>query len=254
MIQRFIEVVPKKLYRGSAPTPQDVVELKNKFNIKKIVSLDEDSAKKIKRTCKLLGIKQVVVPINLDNLKRDLLNLFSYNLKDLLLKDCPTFIHCQAGKDRTGLVIALFKCKYLNEDPDLAIEEAEKLGFGLGIESNIVKLFKKLIRSCKPTVKKKTVNYDIVSNEREYISDNRSSFLDEVHQGSFAPYLDHTKQYPMDALYNYINDQSPTRENYSRQVKPAEHEDVIPIVGLYNNDAGVRGFGPVENQVGFFYD
>ena len=61
MIQRFIEVVPKKLFRGSAPTPQDVKLLKDKFNINKIISLDEQAAKSIHRACKLLGIKQVVL-------------------------------------------------------------------------------------------------------------------------------------------------------------------------------------------------
>ena len=254
MIHRFIEVVPKKLYRGSAPSPQDILELKNKFNIKKVISLDESSANKIKRACKMLGIKQVIIPINLDNLKSDLLNLLKHNIKDLLLNNSPTFVHCQAGKDRTGLLIALFKCQYMGEDPETAIEESKKIGLGVGIDPRVTKLFEGLIRSCKPVNEKIDHNYDIVSNERQYISDNRSSFLDEAHQGSFAPYLDYTKQYPMDALYNYINDQSPTREDYYRQIKPAEHEDVIPIVGLFNNDAGVRGFGAVENYSGFFYD
>ncbi len=106
----------------------------------------------------------------------------------------------------------------MGEDPDLAIEEAKRLGFGLGIDPKITNLFEKLIKSCEPEENKDfTENYDIVSNERKNISDNRSGFLDEVHQGSFAPYLDQTKQYPMDPLYNYINDQSPTRENYNRR-------------------------------------
>lgn len=254
MIQRFIEVVPQKLYRGSAPSPQDVLELRNKFNIKKIVSLDEIAAEKINRSCKMLGIKHVVIPINIDSLKLDLLNLFKNDLKKLLLDGAPTFVHCQAGKDRTGLVIALFKCKYMGEDAESAIEEAKDLGFGVGIDPNITNLFEKLIRTCKPENKQVNKKYDIVSNEREYISDNKSGFLDEVHQGSFAPYLDHTKQYPMDALYNYINDQSPTRENYDREVIENSPGKNVPLVGLFNNDAGVRGFGPTENAGGFFYD
>ena len=255
MINKFIEIVPNQLYRGSAPTPQDVANLKKKFHIKKIVSLDSSSAEKIKRTCKLLNIKHIIIPIDFVDIRKDLLNLFKYNLKDLLLKNGPTFLHCQAGKDRTGLVSALLKCQYLGEDPESAIQEAKELGMGVGIDPVITKLFEKLIMSCKPQEEQdKSTNYSIVSNERQYISDNRSSFLDEAHQGSFAPHIDKTKQYPMDALYNYINDQSPTRENYNRPTFLSDKKDVVPLVGLYNNDAGVRGFGPVENQVGFFYD
>jgi hypothetical protein len=109
--------------------------------------------------------------------------------------------------------------------------------------------------ACKPA--KDVNNADIVSNEREYVGDGRDSYLDEAHPGSFAPYLDQTRQNPMDAVYNYINDQSPTRENYQEYKSIKEHdkeEDVVPMVGVFNNDAGGRGFGPTENYSGFFYD
>ncbi len=257
MIHRFIEVVPKQLYRGSAPTPQDVFNLKKNYNINKIVSLDQESADKISRTCKLLDIEQIVLPIDIDNIHANLFKLFKNDLEKLLLSNGPTFVHCLAGKDRTGLLIALFKCKYMNMNPEDAIDEAKSLGFGVGVDPKIINLFEKLIRSCKPvkpTILDKLVEPDIVSQQRQYISDNRDSFLDEGRQGSFAPYLTPTRQSPIDALYNYLNDQSPTRENYKRQVPVAEKQDIVPVVGLFNNDAGARGFGPTENYGGFFYD
>lgn len=254
MIERFIEVVPDKLFRGSAPSPQDVKELKDKFNIKQIISLDYDSAKRIERACKLLGIKQIVLPIDFLSLKNDLLNIFQYNLKSLLLKNAPTFVHCLAGKDRTGLIIALFKVKYMGMDPEEAIDEAKSLGFGVGVNPKVVELFEKLIRNSKVSKDSLKDNSTIVSNQRQYIGDNRDTFLDESRQGSFAPYLSPTRQYPVDALYNYINDQSPTRENYKSPVLQTTDRDMVPLVGLFNNDAGARGFGPVENMTGFFYD
>lgn len=245
--------ITEGLYRGSAPSPKDVSWLKEHLGIKKIVSLDRDSGERISRACQLLGIKQVKIYLNGD--RKSLIQLLKHNLKDLLIKDGPTYIHCHYGKDRTGLLSALFKCKYMGMDPDKAIDEAKSLGFGVGVPEEAVDLYEKLIRACKPV--KDTNNADIVSNEREYISDNRDSFLDEGHQGSFAPHLDQTKQNPMDAVYNYINDQSPTRENYHNYRSIKEHdqkEDVIPQVGVFNNDAGGRGFGPTENYGGFFYD
>jgi protein tyrosine phosphatase (PTP) superfamily phosphohydrolase (DUF442 family) len=257
MINKFIEIVPKKLFRGSAPTPQDVLRLKKDFNIKKIVSLDAEAAKKINRACKMLGINHVVLPINLDTYRSDIIKLLQHDLKNLLLDGGPTFVHCQAGKDRTGFLTALFKCKYMGMDPEDAIAEAKELGFGVGVDNKIINLFEKIIRSCKPAKSIKKEPEDIVSNERQYIGDNRDSFLDEGHQGSFAPYLSPTRQYPMDALYVYINDQSPTRENYnpSGAVSTVSTEkDIVPMVGVFNNDAGARGFGPVENYSGFFYD
>jgi hypothetical protein len=253
MIQRLRKVT-NELYRGSAPAPKDVLHLKNDLGIKKIVSLDEASGERISRTCKLLGIEQV--KIYLDGSRKTLLDLLQHDLKKLLIDGGPTYIHCQAGKDRTGLLCALFKCKYMGVSPEDALEEAKSLGFGVGVNPKVIKLYEHIIKACKPA---KDVNSaDIVSNEREYIGDNRDSFLDEGHQGSFAPYLSKTRQDPMDAVYVYINDQSPTRQNYPDYKSIKEHnqeeEDVVPIVGTFDNDAGGRGFGPTENYSGFFYD
>lgn len=251
MIDKLIKVADN-LYRGSAPTPKDVLWLKNNLDINKIISLDKASGEKIDRACKMLGIKQE--KIYLDGSKKSLLQLLHHDLKKLLLDDGPTFVHCYAGKDRTGFVIGMFQCKYMNMDPETVIEKAKKLGFGIDVDPFIIQQYEKLIRNC--VNKKDTNNADIVSNQREYISDNRSSPLNEAHQGSFAPYLDQTKQNPFDAVYNYINDQEPTRENYNRPIMEHNLEDVqhVPQVGLFNNDAGGRGFGPTENYGGFFYD
>ncbi len=248
MINNFKKVT-EGLYRGSAPTPSDVFSLKQKNKINKIVSLDWASGEKIDRACKMLGIKHIILPIN--GTRKSLLNFLKHDLKDLFINGGPTYVHCLHGKDRTGLAIALYKCKYMGMNPEKSIEEAKSFGCGIGVDPEIIALYEKIIRSCKP--KKDNNNADIVSNEREYIGDNRDSFLDEGHQGSFAPYLSVTRQNPIDAIYNYINDQSPTRENYEngKSIKEHDQEDGIPLVGLYNNDAGIHGAGPAEPVGGF---
>lgn len=250
MIHRLRKVTDE-LYRGSAPDPQDVAWLKENIGINKIVSLDKNAGKRIDRTCKLLGIKHVMLPIDILNVKPDLVKLLSHNFKTLFLKGGPTYVHCEAGKDRTGLVIALVQCKYLGKDPEDALEEAKSLGFGLDVDPKSIHLFEKLIRSCKPV--KDNNEADIVSNQREYISDNRDTFLDEGHQGSFAPYLNQTKQNPMDALYNFVMEQNSTRENYhhGRPIKEynSEADEIpkgVPMVGVYDNETGGSGAGPVE--------
>lgn len=251
MIRRFREVIPHVLYRGSAPTPKDVLELHNKLKIKKIISLDKESGDRISRACKMLGIQQVKLYI--DHTRKSLYDFLSQDLKKLFLEGGPTFVHCQEGKDRTGLACALVKCKYMGMNPEKAINEAKSLGFGVGIQPQRVISFENIIRRCKPD---KDVNHaDIVSNEREYKGDNRDSFLDEGHQGSFAPHLDQTKHSPMDMVYPSILDQSPTRQNYPDtplfRYNP-EKGAVVPNIGEYDNDAGQRGAGFSENYEGFF--
>lgn len=250
MIHRLRKITDG-LYRGSAPSPKDVKWLKDKLGINKIVSLDKETGDRIDRACKLLDIDHEKVYI--DGSRQSLIEALNHNLKNLLIDGGPTYIHCHHGKDRTGLISALYKCKYMGENPEEAIKEARSLGFGVGVDPSIVSLYEKIIRNCKPD--KDSNSADIVSNEREYISDNRDTFLDESRQSSFSPYLDHTKQNPMDALYTYINDQSPTRQNYpdtSLFRYDPEKGDAVPNVGEFDNDAGQRGFGPTENYNGFF--
>jgi len=262
MINKFRTVVPNKLYRGSAPSPKDVKHLREKLGIKKIVSLDQPAGERIDHACKLLGIKHVKMYINPG--RKSLLHFVSQDLKKLFLDGGPTFVHCHYGKDRTGLACALVKCKYLGESPDKAIAEAKSLGFGVDVPPPITHLYEKIIRSCKPS-KKDENSADIVSNQQEYMGDNRDSFLDEGHQGSFSPFLDGgIRQYPYDAPFNFINDQAPTRENFrndnidvdNRTLEEERDEsknDNVPVVGVFDNDAGIRGVGPVDLPGGFIY-
>jgi hypothetical protein len=256
MIKNFRQVIPHILYRGSAPSPKDVLELKKQLGIKKIVSLDKETGNKIERACKLLGIQHIKMYIDFN--KKTLMRFLSQDLKKLLLDNGPTFVHCARGSDRTGLACALIKCKYLGTKPEDAIEEAKSLGFGLGIPPKVIQLYERIIRSVKPS---KDINHaDVVSNERTYRGDNRDSFLDEAHQGSFAPFLDHTRQNPMDAVYTYTADQSPTRENYLdnealKSVHDFSETDVVPQIGVFDNDSGMpAGVGPSINMTGFIYD
>jgi protein tyrosine/serine phosphatase len=251
MIQRFKQVTPQ-LFRGSAPHPLEVIELKNKFDINKIVSLDRKSGEKIAHITNKLGIDHIILPLELDNFLPSLLNFLRYDLKELLLTNGPTFVHCYAGKDRTGLAVALVECKYLGKKPEQALAEAKKLDFGKNVDPKVIKIFEKLITSCRPV---SDINEaDIVSNQREYIGDSKDSFLDQAHQGSFAPHIVDTRQQPIDPVYNFIMDQPQTRQNYHQPVIPGTSNNVIPQVGVYNNDAGMRGAGPTDNNGGFIYD
>jgi protein tyrosine/serine phosphatase len=99
MIKRLRKVT-NGLYRGSAPSPKDVMSLHDHLGVKKIVSLDEQSGERIDRACKLLGIQQVKAYINHN--RKSLYPVLKQNIKKLLLEGGPTYIHCQEGKDRTG--------------------------------------------------------------------------------------------------------------------------------------------------------
>lgn len=255
MIKRFIKVTDS-LFRGGAPTPADVVDLHKYFGIRKIVSLDANVAAKIDKITQALGIEHVVIPIN----ERDptpIITLISQDLKALLLEGGPTFIHCLAGKDRTGMVIAMLQCKYLGMSCRDAIKEAFKIGFGIGLNPKTTRFYIRIVEKyCRcdrgNLSHKDKNNADIVDNSRPG-DDWRGSVLDAADISSFAPYLDYDRQYPYDAVYDYTNQQYPTRNNKDLEKVTDENGrgTDVPLVGLYDNDSGVHGIGPVEPGNGF---
>lgn len=253
MIKRFIKVT-NQLYRGSAPSVHDVKELHDKFGIKKIVSLDASAGHRINRICKLLGIHHIIIPIDMVHLE-PIAKLLSYNLYDLLIEGGPTFVHCIEGKDRTGMVIAMFKCQYMDWNCHDAINEAKKLGFGIGLDPKVIKFYEKIVcMSCSDKHDHANLrhidesNADIAGNSR----DEARTYIDEANVKSFAPYLDPDGQY----TYPYDYNQFPTRDNVESSKTPLEDKSMsdgtsVPQVGIYDNDAGIKGIGPVDNGGGF---
>lgn len=257
MIHRFIEVIPHKLFRGSAPSPQDVITLYKKFGIRKIVSLDKNCGKIIDKVCRMLQIEHVTIPLHPTEVSvKPLIKLLEQDLYSLLIDGGPTYVHCYEGKDRTGLVIAMFKCQYMGMPCLDAIKEAKDIGFGIGLNPKITKLFEKLIcKACQAKhdhTSKDNNEADIVGNSRESY-DFMGSVIDSATMQSFAPFMDGSKWQPYSPQYYYVYDQYPTRTNFDLPVDgPIKFEDdTIPQIGIYDDSAGVRGFGPVELGSGF---
>jgi hypothetical protein len=255
MIKRFRQITDG-LFRGSAPSENDVINLHKYLGVNKIISLDKATGEAIDGICKALHIKHIIIPLN--GRKGPLIQLLGYDLYHLLMDGGPTFFHCMEGKDRTGLVAAMFRCLYMGYTYEEALAEAKSLGFGVGVNPFIIGLYTNILKN----VCKERDQESIVGNERSYKSDSdgRGSYLDQAHQGSFAPFISKTRQYPYDNPYNSINDQSPTRTNYDHSASPyaeigtdPENED-IPLIGQYDANGGIRGFGPAEPYGGFIHD
>src|ERR1700733_6873272 len=210
MIANF-HAVNKHLFRGAAPKISDLIHLKNKYGIEKIVSLDEESGKKIDRMCKLLNIKHVIIPIDLGK-KSSLIKFLHHNILDLLGGE-KVFVHCKFGKDRCGLAVALYRCKHDHWSCGKALKEAKKYGFGIGVDPKIVQLYMKIIKqSCGCKDEDLSFAYDIVSNQREYPSDYADYTLDTWEQQSWSPYSDYrVREFPFADTYISFPEQYQSR-------------------------------------------
>lgn len=251
MIHNFSRV-SKTLYRGSAPSIEDVIMLNKKFGIKKIVSLDEDAGKRIDRACKLLDINHIMLPINVGS-KLSLIKFLNQDIVELFDRGGPTYIHCIHGKDRTGLACAIYRCEKQGWSCGEALEEAKGFGFGIGVDPRVVKLYKKLIKDacgCKNDNHDISFAYDIVSNQREYPSDYADYTLNNWEQQSWSPYEDYrVKEWPGSTQQIDYPEQYKSREDYGLddtvRDSSMDYGRGFPMSGGWDSSIlGINGAGP----------
>jgi len=271
MIVRFRKV-NSDLYRGGAPTIEDTILLNRKFGIKKIVSLDGFAGKHIDRACKLLGMKHIILPIDIAK-KSTLIKFLHHDLHKLLQDDGPVFVHCSAGKDRTGLAVALYHCMYDGWTCKQAYDDAVKLGFGNGVPVHIVRLYADLMQKACGCGGKHMKNskydmndkfdlnnkfdvnsnfdgmgYDIASNQREYPSDYADYTLGGWEQQSWSPYEDYrVREWPYSDQYDDAEPQYHSRQDEGLDDGDfGMHDNIkMPQIGQYDqNTQGISGAGP----------
>ena len=146
-ITRF-EQVTSTLYRGSRPTNDSDRTLLLNLGIKTLLNLQGDSSevasvegdREFARThgmdFEYVGMRSewynLIGPIPAPKLPfasvkdEDVIKALRV-LADPSLQ--PVFVHCQHGKDRTGLIVGLYKVFYLGVDRDAAYSEMRKIGF-----------------------------------------------------------------------------------------------------------------------------
>ncbi len=121
--------VDERLYRGAQPTDEGFRELA-RLGVKTIVDLrveDADGRRDEQRLVESLGMRWVHLPMRMywrpsDEQAMAFLQLFQE------AEGQPVFIHCRAGEDRTGAMVALYRIVERHWNPEAAYAEARTLG------------------------------------------------------------------------------------------------------------------------------
>jgi protein tyrosine phosphatase (PTP) superfamily phosphohydrolase (DUF442 family) len=129
MINDFIKVT-SNLWRGGQPLVQaDMVQLAH-IGIKKIIKLNSDQSSDEIAWCKSLGIQLDYIPLSGfwapsdANMKVIQDSLFISGISQI-----PTFVHCEHGEDRTGLVLGIVRVKIFGWTKEKAFQEMLANGF-----------------------------------------------------------------------------------------------------------------------------
>lgn len=257
---RNFDKVDKYLYRSAKLKPVDIMMLKD-IGIKKIISLDDELGHEIADICQKLKIKHLILPIDIyDN--KSIRGIVNDNLVSTIRKDGPTLVHCRAGKDRTGLVCAIYSLMTGKK-----IDEVKKrlfyFGFGVGLPIKTKDYYLKVINEFAKTCKSKDYlnNDSLIQFSRSYMDmDPQAGYLDPPVIETFAPYLDISRQYPYQTDYPEELNTEYSRETFEKnrnkrnpETQQTEENIEMPLVGLYYNDINNTGLMP-SNISGLIYD
>jgi tyrosine-protein phosphatase SIW14 len=120
----------ERFYRGAQPTAEDYKALKE-FGINTIIDLRKDAEPYSKSTVESLGMKYVNIPMTGWTTKDSGVEEAMKTLSDPA--NGKVYVHCAAGKHRTGLVGAIYRLENYGWDYDAAYKEMKNYGYFSGL-------------------------------------------------------------------------------------------------------------------------
>lgn len=134
-IPNFHEVSPG-IFRGGRPTRKSDLEWLRSNGVETIINLENNTraVREERRWAEELGMQYISRPMSWSERPDD------DQVEDILRKlqegrDRPLFIHCKHGRDRTGMIIGLFRVLAQDWSPNAAYKEMLDLGFRTYLEA-----------------------------------------------------------------------------------------------------------------------
>lgn len=260
-----LKKVDKHLYRSGKIKPIDVMVLKD-MGIKTIISLDDIIGNEILDACKKLDINHLILPIDIEN-NKTVRNILNDDFLSTIQDNGPTLVHCKAGKDRTGLVVAVY-CLMNGKPISQVKKDLFYFGFGIGLPTVAKDYYLKVINEVDRTFNKKDKlksdsQDSLVQYSRSYLdsSDPSASYLEAPLGHTFAPYLDYQTDYPYETRYPENIPKEYSREYFekNRNKKNPETETTsknksMPSAGLYYNGISNTNSHTPFDMSGIFND
>jgi protein tyrosine/serine phosphatase len=127
-IPQFIQV-DERLYRGGKPNRAGLQTLQAE-GVQTVISLQGKSPENDaeKQRVENLGMNFVSLPMSVYQRPSDE-DIFLFLETVLDPKNQPVFVHCHSGRDRTGVIVAVYRVLVDGWGPKQAYKEAKKYGF-----------------------------------------------------------------------------------------------------------------------------
>ncbi len=123
-------IVEPNVMRGSQPSERALKLLKKYYGVKTILSLRDDKQVNEweRQIVEKLGMTFINIPMNpIKSQKPETIEQSINIIRDK--SNHPIFVHCQSGKDRTGMIFAAYRIKYDNWSYEDALMEMYAYGY-----------------------------------------------------------------------------------------------------------------------------
>ncbi len=120
----------ERLYRGAQPAPDDYQALKD-LGITTVIDLRKDKTDYEQAKVEALGMKYVNIPMTGWTTKDESVDEFMKLMNDPATG--KVYVHCAAGKHRTGLVGAIYRLEKYGWDYDTAYKEMKNYEYFSGL-------------------------------------------------------------------------------------------------------------------------
>ncbi len=141
---RLVQEVDKNVWRGSQPLSQKEFDQLGKMGIKVIINIQRLGDKKIaieEARALELGYKFIQIPMDANQTPTD--ETIEKILTELQrTENHPVYLHCTLGRDRTGLVFALYRVRVQGWTPEAAYKEWVSMGFSNKFLKKLDRYFK----------------------------------------------------------------------------------------------------------------
>jgi hypothetical protein len=221
--------ISDQIYAGAAPSSEQIKDMQHRFGLKAVLSLDNEAGLKIAPTLASLNIKHFFYPINPEeSIIGSNLKFLAKNLTQILINQ-PIYIHCLAGRDRTGLIQAIYRIKKQNWQVDKALSEVKQYGYGNGVSVKTQNLWNNLLIGLQSNVN--FLDDNSIEDEKDLVT-----IVRDFQDLSLPPaFINQQSWAPLGSQPEY---------NSSINLEQAE----IPLVGIYSNIGPDKGAGPVDNS------
>ena len=133
-----VEKGPQGICRGAQPSSAGYATLKSR-GVCSVIDLRDDAVPGARENAERAGLRYVHIPTNAAVTDPAKIRLF---LDAMATAPHPVFVHCLAGRDRTGLEIAVYRIVVQGWSRETALRELYAHGYNWGLFPGIARYLK----------------------------------------------------------------------------------------------------------------